>query len=92
MTPSEAVLVVPFLSGGKLGYDLIVADSRASVHHYLDALNRAIEQLSLSCYRKNALPVQKELPPGSFKRFVAARSMEAGLCSESLKNDSRTCT
>lgn len=57
MTPSEAVLVVPFLSGGKLGYDLIVADSRASVHDYLDALNRAIEQLSLSCYRKNALPV-----------------------------------
>jgi len=56
MTLSEAVLVVPFLFGGKLGYDLIVADSRASVHDYLDALNRAIGQLSLSCFSRPGEP------------------------------------
>lgn len=57
MAQSKAVLVIPLLFGEKLGYDLVVAHSRASVNDYLYALNQMIEQSSLSCYRKNALPV-----------------------------------
>lgn len=57
MTQSEAVQVVPLQIREKPGYDLVVTDSRASVQDYLDALSRAIERSSLSCYRKNALAV-----------------------------------
>lgn len=57
MTQLEAVLVVPHRFGEKLGYDLIVMNSEAHVQDYLNALSRAIDQSSLGCYRKNALPV-----------------------------------
>jgi len=48
------VLVLPkqFVKG--MGYDLVVTNQRASVQDYLDALNKAVDDLPLSRSRKKA--------------------------------------
>jgi hypothetical protein len=52
MQQRKAVLVTPRRFGNKWGYDLCVTDARATVQDYLDAMNRAVEDLPLSRGRK----------------------------------------
>lgn len=53
MTNCTGVLIKPKQFGSKLGYDLEVINREASVQDYLDALNRAVEELPLTRSRKN---------------------------------------
>lgn len=52
MQQRKAVLVSARRFGHKLGYDVTVTDARATVQDYLDALNRAVDDLELSRGRK----------------------------------------
>jgi len=48
MSKAAKVLVLPKQFGKGTGYDLVVVSRQASVQDYLDALNRAVEELPLS--------------------------------------------
>lgn len=54
MSSREKIRIVPKKFGKSLGYDIMVIHQRASVQDYLDALNRAVEELPLSRDRKKA--------------------------------------
>ena len=54
MSNAGKVLVLPKQFGKGMGYDLVVINQRASVQDYLDALNKAVDNLPLSRSRKKA--------------------------------------
>jgi len=55
MSNAEKILILPKQFGMGMGYDLVVTNQRASVQDYLDALNKAVDELPLSRSRKKAV-------------------------------------
>lgn len=54
MSNAEKVLILPKQFGKGMGYDLVVTNQQASVQDYLNALNKAVDDLPLSRSRKKA--------------------------------------